>query len=29
MAAGSITLILQEFASGDKTALDRLMPHVY
>jgi RNA polymerase sigma-70 factor (ECF subfamily) len=29
MAAGSITLILQEFAAGDKTALDRLMPHVY
>src|SRR5580658_9878639 len=29
MAAGSITLILQEFVAGDKTALDRLMPHVY
>ena len=29
MAAPSITLILQEFAEGDKTALDRLMPLVY
>ena len=29
MAAGSITLILQEFVAGDKSALDRLMPHVY
>jgi RNA polymerase sigma factor (TIGR02999 family) len=29
MAAGPITLILQEFVAGDKTALDRLMPHVY
>jgi RNA polymerase sigma factor (TIGR02999 family) len=27
--AQSITLILQEFAAGDKTALDRLMPLVY
>jgi RNA polymerase sigma-70 factor (ECF subfamily) len=29
MAAGSITLILQEFVAGDKTAADRLVPHVY
>ena len=29
MAAGSITLMLQEFVAGDKTALDRLMPHLY
>jgi RNA polymerase sigma-70 factor, ECF subfamily len=30
MSAGQpITLILQEFAAGDKTALDRLMPLVY
>jgi RNA polymerase sigma factor (TIGR02999 family) len=29
MAVGPITLILQEFVAGDKTALDRLMPHVY
>jgi RNA polymerase sigma-70 factor (ECF subfamily) len=29
MAGSSITLLLQEFASGDKTALDRLLPHVY
>jgi RNA polymerase sigma factor (TIGR02999 family) len=29
MAAGPITLMLQEFVAGDKTALDRLMPHVY
>ena len=29
MGATPITLILQEFAAGDKTALDRLMPMVY
>lgn len=29
MAAPSVTLMLQELAAGDKTALDRLMPHVY
>ena len=29
MAAVSITLMLREFVAGDKTALDRLMPHVY
>jgi RNA polymerase sigma factor (TIGR02999 family) len=29
MAASSITMMLQEFAAGDKTALDRLMPLVY
>jgi RNA polymerase sigma factor (TIGR02999 family) len=29
MGSNSITLILQEFAGGDKTALDRLMPLVY
>src|SRR5579875_3340095 len=29
MTAEPITLILQEFASGDKSALDRLMPLVY
>jgi RNA polymerase sigma-70 factor, ECF subfamily len=29
MAAPPITLMLQEFAAGDKTALDRLMPLVY
>jgi RNA polymerase sigma factor (TIGR02999 family) len=29
MAASSITLLLQEFAAGDKTALDRLLPDVY
>jgi RNA polymerase sigma factor (TIGR02999 family) len=29
MAAPPITLMLQEFAAGDKTALDRLMPYVY
>ncbi len=29
MAASQITLILREFSSGDKTALDRLMPLVY
>jgi RNA polymerase sigma factor (TIGR02999 family) len=29
MASQSITIMLQEFASGDKTALDRIMPHVY
>ena len=27
--AQPITLILQEFAAGDKTTLDRLMPLVY
>ncbi len=29
MAAPSITMMLKEFAAGDKTALDRLLPHVY
>jgi RNA polymerase sigma-70 factor (ECF subfamily) len=29
LAGPSITLMLQQFASGDKTALDRLLPHVY
>lgn len=29
MGVQPITLMLQEFAAGDKTALDRLMPHVY
>ena len=29
MAAGPITLMLREFAAGDKAALDRLMPLVY
>ncbi len=29
MAAAPITLMLQEFAAGDKSALDRLTPHVY
>ena len=29
MAAGPITLILRDFAAGDKAALDRLMPLVY
>ena len=29
MDSQPITLILQELAAGDKTALDRLMPHVY
>jgi len=29
MAGQPITLMLQEFAAGDKTALDRLVPHVY
>src|SRR5579885_858832 len=29
MAAIPITLMLQEFAAGDKSALDRLTPHVY
>src|SRR3974390_1224402 len=29
MSAGSITTILQEFAGGDKSALDRLIPLVY
>jgi RNA polymerase sigma-70 factor, ECF subfamily len=29
MATQPITLILREFAAGDKTALDRLMPLVY
>lgn len=29
MPSGPITALLQEFAAGDKTALDRLMPLVY
>src|SRR5579872_2188761 len=29
MVAGPITLILRDFAAGDKAALDRLMPLVY
>jgi len=29
MATGPITLMLRDFAAGDKTALDRLMPLVY
>jgi RNA polymerase sigma-70 factor, ECF subfamily len=29
MSAQPITLLLQEFAAGDKSALDRLMPQVY
>ncbi len=29
MARLPITLMLQEFAAGDKSALDRLTPHVY
>ncbi len=29
MAGWPITLMLQEFAAGDKTALHRLTPHVY
>jgi RNA polymerase sigma factor (TIGR02999 family) len=29
MDSQPITLMLQEFAAGDKTALDRLMPYVY
>ena len=29
MTGSSITLLLQEFAAGDKTALDRLLPQVY
>jgi len=29
MNAQPITLLLQEFAAGDRSALDRLMPQVY
>jgi hypothetical protein len=29
VAVQAITLILRDFAAGDKTALDRLMPLVY
>ena len=29
MDSQPITLMLQELAAGDKTAIDRLMPHVY
>jgi RNA polymerase sigma factor (TIGR02999 family) len=29
MGAGPVTLLLRDFAAGDKTALDRLMPLVY
>jgi hypothetical protein len=29
MSAQPITLLLQEFAAGDRSALDRLMPQVY
>src|SRR5262252_9286727 len=29
MAAGSITVVVHEYANGDKPALDRLLPWVY
>lgn len=29
MDSPPVTLMLQELAAGDKTAMDRLMPHVY
>jgi hypothetical protein len=29
MAAGPVTLMLRNFAAGDKQALDRLMPLIY